>query len=191
MQLTKIKKNPAAYLFLVLMTLHPGLVWADEAFGVESASTRLDGDVYFLNTVFRIDLPDYITTALSQGFELPLVMEIDVYKHRSLWFDSRAVYIKQQYKIHYHLLLDAVSIFDVNAGSRSFYSTIDEAVEKLSVLIKYPMLDNNNLQQDKTYQVRLRFGIDISELPIPLKSSSLWKNDWALSSDWYEWMVNP
>ena len=32
-------------------------------------------------------------------------------------------------------------------------------------------------------------GIDSDELPLPLKSSSLWDNDWDLKSDWYEWEV--
>ena len=35
-----------------------------------------------------------------------------------------------------------------------------------------------------------RFGIDTEELPLPLKSSSLWDNDWDLTSDWFEWRLN-
>ena len=51
------------------------------------------------------------------------------------------------------------------------------------------MLDIGNLAADQAYYARVRFGIDTDELPLPLKSSSLWDNDWDLQSDWFEWKV--
>jgi len=61
----------------------------------------------------------------------------------------------------------------------------------VSVLFNYRLLDGQALKPGKRYRLRLRFGIDQAELPIPLKSTSLWQNDWNLSSDWYEWTYQP
>jgi hypothetical protein len=190
MHITKIKINPIPYLFLVLIFLPSAPAFAQQAFTIETASSQLDDNVYFLNTVFQINLPGYIVKAVDQGFALPLSMEIEVFERSNLWFDSKVVFIRQQYRIQYHSLLDEYSVFDVNAGNRVFVSTLKDSVSKLSVLLNFPVLDNNNLVADEKYRARLRFGIDSNELPLPLKSSSLWKNNWDLVSDWYEWEIN-
>ncbi len=191
MQAVKSGQYSLQCFFLLLLMMSPAVGFAGPAFTVESASSKLDGSVYFLNAVFTIELPGYVEKAVEQGFELPLAMEIKVLENRKLWLDKEVVFIRQQYRIRYHLLLDAVSVLDVNAGSKRFYASLGEALEHLSVLINFPLLDNNPLSADKKYKAQLRFGVDSKELPVPLKSSSLWENNWALNSDWYEWVVNP
>ncbi len=61
----------------------------------------------------------------------------------------------------------------------------------LSALQNYPLLDNNALKQGQPYHAILQFGIDLAELPIPLKSSSWWENDWDLVSEPMEWSITP
>lgn len=178
-------------LIVLAMIICPAYAEEEPAFAVASVNSQLNESVYFINAVFDIELPYYIRSAVDQGFDLPLVMEIEGFRQRTMWFDEKIVFIKQQYMLRYHTLLDAVSILDVNAGNRLYYASLDEAIERLSVLIDYPALDNNTLQNGKLYHARIRFGIDSNELPLPLKSSSLWKNNWDLKSDWFEWELNP
>lgn len=187
------KAHIKLYLSLILLVicLRPSYAEDEAAFMVSSVNSKLNETVYFINAVFEIRLPHYIKSAVDQGFDLPLVMELEGFRQRNLWFDEKVVYIKQQYQLRYHTLLDAVSILDINAGSRLYYASLEEAIAHLSVLIDYPALDNNSLQKGKFYSARIRFGIDTGELPLPLKSSSLWKNDWDLKSDWVEWELNP
>lgn len=156
---------------------------------VRSANSHLKGDVFFLNAVFDIQLPFYITDAIDQGFNLPLMIEIEFYRHKTFWFNEQIVYIKQQNQLNYHPLLDAVSVFDVNSGRRQYFSSLSEAVEELTVILDFPVLDENNLSENESYIARLRMGVDQSELPVPLKSTSLWKNNWDLISEWYEWEI--
>jgi hypothetical protein len=186
-----LKRLILAWVVSLMLLVQPCSVAAQagDSFIVKSANMHLKGDVFFLNAVFDIHLPPYITTAIDQGFNLPLVIEIEFYRYESLWFNEQVTYIKQQYQLNYHPLLDAVSVFDVNSGRRQYFSSIDEAVEQLSVILDFPVLDKNNLKEQESYVARLRIGVDQSELPVPLKSSSLWKNNWALTSEWYEWEI--
>lgn len=178
------------YWFLFSQTLvGTGYAQDIQAFKISSVSTQLEESVYFLNAVIEIELPEYIVSAVDQGFDLPLVMEIQVYRQRNMWFDERVVYIRQQYKLRYHSVLDVVSILDLNAGQRRFYASLDDAIDQLSVFMHFPVLDHNSLLEDKKYNARLRFGIDVNELPLPLKSSSLWENNWELTSEWSSWEV--
>jgi hypothetical protein len=181
----------AGLLLLLAMGGHPASSGDNAAFTVKSVSTHLSDTVYFLNGVFSISLPGYMVHAVDQGFELPLAMEVEVFERNNFWFDKRVVLIRQQYKIRYHTLLDVFALIDLNAGSRSYFSTLDDVIARLSVLLNYPLLDNNNLNKEAKYRARIRIGIDQAELPIPLKSSSLWENDWELTSDWFEWDITP
>lgn len=175
-----------ACLVLLASALRPA--YADDAapFSIQSMNIQLNGPVYFFNAVFGIHLPVYIVNAIDQGFDLPLVMEIEVYREKSMWFDEKIIHIRQQYRISYHTLLDEYWVYNVNGGMRRYYPTLEKAMASLSVIIDYPGLDRNALRDDESYTARMRFGIDSAELPLPLKSSSLWKNDWDLSSDWHE-----
>ena len=177
------------YLCMMFLVLQPAVAHAQKEFVIKSVNTQLNETVYFLNAVFEINLPAYISEAFEQGFALPLAMEIEIFRKRGFWLDESVVTIKQQYRIQYHAMLDNVSLFNVNSGSRLHFSTLEEALNYLTVLLNFPLLDNNTLNVDERYNARLHFGIDQIELPIPLKSSSLWKNDWSIVSEWYEWDV--
>ena len=183
------KRFSLLVLALSAMVLHPVQAATADVFTVQSVTTRLQERVYFLNAVFDLELPDYITRAINQGFELPLVMEIEVYRRIPFWFDEEVVYIKQQYRLNYHSLLDAVSIYNVNSGLKQLYPDMSTALDSMTVLLDYPMLDTDNLEQQRSYRARMRLGIDQQELPLPLKSSSLWQNDWTVASEWFEWEV--
>jgi hypothetical protein len=176
---------------LAVMVMAPLQADSGDAFVVESASSVPRERVYFLNAVFAINLPDYIASAVDHGFELPLVLEVEVYRQRSFWFDDQVVHIRQLYRINHYSLLDSVSLLDVNSGLRKLYPNLDDAVQSLSVVLEQPLIDRSTLQAGQTYTARLRLGIDQGALPLPLKSTSMWENDWNLVSDWYEWEMKP
>ena len=120
---------------------------------------------------------------------VPMMFEIEIRAEKAYWFDDKVVTLKQQYVLHRQPILDAFVVLDVNNSERHYFESRKAAVRFIEVVYNYPMLDINNLSPDREYYARVRFGIDTDELPQPLKSSSLWDNDWDLQSDWYEWEV--
>lgn len=97
---------------------------------------------------------------------------------------------RAQFTLGINLLrLDSCAVLDVNSSERHTIEIRKAAVQFIEVVYNYRMLDINNLAADKDYYVRLRFGIYTDELPLSLKSGSLWDNDRNLQSDWYEWEV--
>ena len=160
-----------------------------EAFVVRHADFTLDETLLRLDLVVDSVIPGYILLAIDQGFAVPMMFEVEIRSPRDYWFDPRIVSLKQQYLLQYQPMLDSFVVLDVNSSQRSYFDNRDHAVEFIEVVYNYPMLDINNLAPDREYYARVRFGIDSDELPLPLKSSSLWDNDWDLKSDWYEWEV--
>ena len=176
---------------MLLAVLMPLSATADvEVFRIESANFSLQESLLELNAEIAIDLPSYIKTAIEQGFAVPLMFQVEILSAKKYWLDKKIITLKQQYQLHFLPMLSSYVIFDLNAGQRYYFDSLNEAVHYLQVVYNYPMLDINNISDDRNFYARIRTGIDSDELPVPLKSSSLWHNKWSLKSDWYEWDID-
>jgi hypothetical protein len=176
-------------LLLLMLNCGTSLAQGVEPFVVQRAEFNLDQSLMLLDLVVESEIPDYISIALDQGFSVPIMFEVEILASKKYWFDDRVVSLKQQYRLHYQPMLDSYVVFDVNSSERRYFYNRQAAVEFIEVVYNYPMLNIKNLAPGRAYYARVRFGIDSDELPLPLKSSSLWDNDWDLKSDWYEWKV--
>ena len=176
-------------LLLLLLTACPASAQEPEPFTIEHAGFTLDQGMLRLDLVVESRIPKYILLAIDRGFAVPLMFEVEIRSPRNWWFDPKIISLKQQYLLHHQPMLDAYVVIDMNSRERHYFGARNDAVQFVEVVYNYPMLDINNLMPDKKYYARARFGIDTDELPQPLKSSSLWDNNWNLRSDWYEWEV--
>ena len=167
------------------------LLAADEVsvFEVQSAGFELEDSLLLLDSVIAIKLPDYINAAIDQGFAVPLSFEVEIRETVDYWFDKRKVSLKQQYVLHFLPMLNSYVVSDINAGQRYYFDNREGAVMSMKVVYRYPMFDIDNIDRDLNIYARMRFGLDVDELPLPLKSSSFWDNDWDLQSEWFEWKV--
>ncbi len=175
------------FLIPMLVLCAPLVSAARDPFVVQHASFSFNQTLLQLDLVVDSDIPDYIAIAIDQGFAVPFMFEFEIRVEKAYWFDEKIISLKQKYLLHYLPMLGSFAVFDVNSSVRHYFDNRKAAVRFLEVVYNYPMLDINNLAPDKEYYARVRFGIDTDELPVPLKSSSLWDNDWDLQSDWYKW----
>ncbi len=182
--------NPRSSLALpLLLILLPVLAQERDPFVISSAGFRIEQKLVRLDLVIDSKLPSYIEIAVDQGFAVPMMFEVEIRARKAYWFDDRVVSLKQQYLLHHQPILDSYVVLNINSSERHYFDSRAAAVRFIEVVYNYPMLDVDNLAIGKEYYARARFGIDSDELPLPLKSSSLWDNDWDLKSDWYEWEV--
>jgi hypothetical protein len=161
----------------------------NDPFVVKRAEFKLDDSMLMLDLEIDSNIPSFITIAIDQGFAVPMMFEIEIREEQAYWFDPRVVSLKQQYTLHHQPMLDSFVVLDVNTSERHYFDERKAAVHFIELVYNYPMLDIDNLAADKNYYARVRFGIDIDELPLPLQSSWFWDSDWDLQSEWYEWEV--
>jgi hypothetical protein len=176
-------------LLLAMLAGIPAQAQEAEPFVVSSAEFRLDNSMLMLDMAVDSKIPDYILLAIDQGFAVPIMFEVEIRATKRYWFDDRVVSLKQQYILHHQPMLDSYVVFDVNNSERFYYGGREAAVRSIEVVYNYPMFNIDNLAPGRDYYARVRYGIDADELPLPLKSSSLWDNDWDLKSDWFEWDI--
>lgn len=181
-----------ALLALALAMLISGtatLAQDSDPFVVKRAEFKLDDSMLMLDLEVDSNIPSFITIAIDQGFAVPMMFEIEIRVEQAYWFDPRVVLLKQQYSLHHQPMLDSFVVLDVNTSERHYFEQRKAAVDFIELVYNYPMLDIDNLAADKNYYARVRFGIDIDELPLPLQSSWFWDSDWDLQSEWYEWEI--
>ncbi len=177
----------APVLLLMLTVALPCQAKDKSVFEVKDAKFNVQDTLLLLESNLSIELPDYISIAIDQGFAVPLSFEVEFLEVRKYWFDKKIVSLKQQYLLHYLPMLDAYVVADINQSQRYYFDDREQAVNSLEVINNYPMLDIGNIDPSLNVYARLRVGLDADELPLPLKSSSLWDNDWGMRSKWFEW----
>ena len=86
---------------LLICALTKPLLAAEDTpvFEIKAASFELDERMLLLDSVISIELPDYITTAIDQGFAVPLSFEVEIRESRKYWFDKKNVSLKLHQKL--------------------------------------------------------------------------------------------
>ena len=176
-------------LCLIAFASIPSQADAADVFKIRSAEFQLEEGNLLLNADIQIEFPEYINIAIEQGFSVPIMFAIEIMQQKNYWPDKRVVSLKQRYRVNYQPMLRSYVIQDENNASRLYFDNLNAAIALISRVDSYPLLDINNLAADLSYYARLQYGIDVDVLPIPLKSSSLWDNDWDLRSKWYDWEI--
>ena len=173
--------------WISVIVISPAVAEDAPVFQIGRAELQLSNSLLILDASIDIGLPEYIEIAVDQGFAVPVSFEVEIFEDRKYWIDRKIVSLKQQYLLHYLPMLDAYVVSDINQGSRAYFDSREEAVNSLQHISQYPMFDIGNISAGLEVYARMRFGLDSDELPLPLKSSSLWANNWDLQSEWFSW----
>ena len=158
-------------------------------FVIRTAYTELLNGVYYLNADVDLSLSNDAVNALENGLPLTVVLQIEIIKHHSWWWDKKIATLEQRYQISYHALTQRFIITNLNSGDQQSFASYRDAITSLGQVSDLPVIDANLLQPDTRYDIRMRAALDIKDFPGPLQLiASLFKG-WDLTSDWYEWVL--
>ena len=175
----------------LVMACVSGAVRADDhgGFVIRTAYTELTGGVYYLNADVDLNLSDDAVNALENGLPLTVELQIEIIKHRSLWWNTRIAALTEHYQISFHALTRRFIITNLNSGDQESFASYREAITNLGQVSDLPLIDADLIEPGDRYNVRMRAVLDIKSFPGPLQLiASLFKG-WDLTSDWYEWVL--
>jgi len=159
-------------------------------FAVREARTELRDGVYFLDARIEYRLSSDARRALQSGVPLTIRVEVELLKPRRLWFDSEEAALRQRYQLEYHALSERFTVQNLNSGDQSSFSTLYAALDSLSRINHFPVIDAALLDSSRhDYYVRMRSVLDVEKLTGPLRLIAFWRRDWSLGSDWYKWQL--
>lgn len=179
----------AALLCVLISYALPNQSFA-EGFRVLAAETNLKNQVYQLDANLDLDFSSDALEALRSGVPLIILINIEVLKNRSWWWDKTVAELEQGYLMLYHALSEKYIIHNLNSGAQQNYVSLNAALFSLSNIRDFPLIDKN-LLQDEDYYARLRAYLDIESLPAPMRPIAYISSQWQLASDWFEWPLKP
>lgn len=176
-------------LLCLLITALPTSSYAD-GFNILTADTKLKEHVYLLEANLDLEFSDDALDALRSGVPLIVLINIEVLKDRNWWLDKTIAELEQGYLLLYHALSEKYIIHNLNSGAQQNFSGLNTAIQFLSNLQDFPLIDKNLLDQDDNYYVRLRTYLDIESLPAPMRPIAYISSQWQLESDWFSWPLS-
>lgn len=183
------KINPRSRLAIGLLALGLGLSSGVHAkgFTIRSVSTHLQDKVYLLDANIDYQFSHTALEALRNGVPLIVLLDIQVEKQRSWWFNKTIADLQQGYLLLYHALTEKYIVNNLNSGAQNNYESLSVALDKLGQVKDLPILDAHLVNNDDHYIVRLRTRLDLESLPAPMRPLAYISSDWHLESGWYEW----
>ena len=180
----------AALLCVLITSIFPSISHA-EGFKILSAETNLKDHVYHLGAKMDLEFSDDALDALRSGVPLIILINIEVQKDRSWWWDKTIAKLEQGYLLLYHALSEKYIIHNLNSGAQNNFVSLNTALHSLGNIQNFPLIDKNLLDKDDDYYVRLRTYLDIESLPAPMRPIAYISSQWQLESDWFSWPLKP
>ncbi len=184
--------NRAGIIAIILLGLFASLsANAAQGFRILAAETRLKQNVYQLEADMDLRFSDDALDALRSGVPLIILVNIQVLKDRSWWWDKTIAELEQGYLLLFHALSDKYIIHNLNSGAQQNFSSLQAALYALSHIRNLPLIDKNLLDEDDDYYIRMRTYLDIESLPAPMRPIAYISSQWQLESDWFSWPLKP
>lgn len=179
-----------AVLWMAAAAVHRPAYGAD---AIEVRSARIEpaasGDGWVLAAEFAVPLPARLEEAVNHGVALYFVVEFELVRPRWYWWDEKTAQISQTYRLSYHALTRQYRL-SVNGFPQAFAS-LDEALQAMSRLRGWRVLDADQVRAGSDYTAQLRLRLDASMLPKPFQVTAITNRDWNLQAEWIRFRFAP
>jgi len=157
---------------------------------VRSASLSLDHDVYELDALLEVRLPDEARKAIEAGLTMRLDYEIELTRVRNFMLDATVAELVQRYELSYHALSQRYLVRKLNTGEQQDFGTLQAALDKVSEVRGLPVVDAALVEPDRQYDVGVRAVVDLNTGSDALRWILFWTDDWSVKSEWFEWPLH-
>ena len=163
-----------------------------EVIAVKSAVVRAQDDAYVVDAEFDFSLTAPLEEALLRGTPLYFVLETDITRNRSYWFDEHVNSPQSVRRLVYNALTTSYRVDAGRAvGTPASYPTLDEALRQIRLVRGRSLIEKRELKSGERYEFSLRLRLDTTQLPKPLQVNTLVSREWSLVSDWYRVVLTP
>ena len=160
-----------------------------ESVNINSASTYIDNDIFYLDSSSEFYLSKEAYKALRQGISFEIHTDFQLLIKRK-WFWNKIIFEKKIiHKLEHKPLTENFLITNMNTGIVNYYKNIDTAINAISKISKMKLFKRSKLQKNTNYLARIRLHLDIDSLPSPLRPRAYFSSDWNISSQWYKWEI--
>lgn len=174
-----------AGLLLSFWLVSAGAAPAPDKSAVKQAAILVTQQGYVLDADVNIVLNGTLENALTKGINLYFLLELELTRPRSWWFDEAIAEPVRKLRIYYHLLLRRY-VVEIGYTTQTVTS-LSEALALLGRVDGWQILDRSTLKAGQRYNARLRLRLDAAQLPKPLSIGAVTSDKWELATPWHEW----
>lgn len=167
---------------------------------VKSAELVPTDEVFQVNADLDIPFNETLEEALKKGVQLHFVTYFELLRPRSFWgsdyirnwfswIDENVASVERHTKLSYNALTRQYQL--ASGSQQQNFGSLSEALQELSRLREWQVVDRSLIKKRYTYQAGLRMKLDVSQLPKPIQVNALGSKSWNLESEWFRWAVNP
>lgn len=157
-------------------------------FDVRSASTRVVDGVLHLEARLQLVLSDEALAALESGVPLTIELKLEFTRERRFMPDATDAELTLSYELEYRPLSQRYIVRNLNSGNQDSFATLYSALNNLGRIQDLPVLDVSILEE-ADYRMRLRALLSTQQYPAPLRLLFFWRDQWQLTSEWFEWSL--
>jgi hypothetical protein len=158
-------------------------------FEVRSAATEVVGGVHSLDARLQLVLSSEALQALESGVTLLIELQLQVIRVRRLIMDAVEAELTVRYELEYRPVSQRYIVRNLNSGDQDSFATLYSALNSLGRVQGLPMIDDEVLDEDAEYRVRLRAMLNTERYPAALRILFFWRGEWQLQSEWFEWSL--
>lgn len=158
-------------------------------FEVRSATSNLTGGVHMLDARLQLVLSSEALNALNSGVPLTIELQMQVIRVRRFYIDSIDAELAVRFELEYRPLSQRYIVRNLNSGDQDSFATLYSALNNLGRIQGLPVIDESLLIADREYRARLRALLATEQYSAPLRLLFFWRDEWQLTSEWYEWML--
>lgn len=158
-------------------------------FEVRSAATEVVGDVHTLDARLQLVLSSEALQALESGVTLLIELQLQVIRVRRLIMDAVEAELAIRYELEYRPVSQRYIVRNLNSGDQDSFSTLYSALNSLGRVQGLPVIDDEVLDENAEYRVRLRAMLNTERYPAALRILFFWRGEWQLQSEWFEWSL--
>ena len=180
-----LNSNTVILLCLLLSIVPISAFPGNTGVSVKTAETSLLNDNYMLSAEIGFHLSPRAEQALRSGVPLIWTYHIKVQELRDYLWDQTIEEKNFSYRMQFHALLNMYRIKNENNGIVDNFTTLQAALDSLSTLRDFPLIDKAKIADSNTYVAKLKITFERDALPLPLRPVAYLNPQWYLSSDWY------
>ena len=171
---------------VALLAIRP----AHAGFEIINADSHLTDGVYHVDLEIAYDFSSEAITAMDSGVALTVTLEIKVRRDRDLWvdlLDQTTAELIIRYRIEKHPLTNRYIVRNMNSGASVVYQNYAHLAANMGRIHDLPVIDAHLLDSSQNYYLEARTGLDLGDLPVPMRLQAYFTSPWQLESQWFQW----
>ncbi|HET57507.1 MAG TPA: DUF4390 domain-containing protein [Deltaproteobacteria bacterium] len=143
------------------------------------------------NVIVYLSLGNCFTPEMEEavfaGITTTFIFTIELYRHRSIWFDKKISSVTIRHSMKYDNIKRTLFVSYSHRGVRGEpeqFTDFTKAQRAMTDLNGVPVAELADLDRGRRYYVRIRAELDKVPLPMDIKNTMLFSSLWYFETDW-------